>query len=111
MNLIKHQQPDGDKIHLIVRGPFEVKYQLLTNGIEKVGIKELKNPKAFIDDAQTVDDIYENLEGYNPTKKRKLFVVFDDMIAEMEPNTKLSPIVPELFISGRKLNISLVCVL
>ena len=45
----------------------------------------------------------ENLEDYNPTKKRKELVVFDDMIADMEPNKKLSPIVNELFLSGRKL--------
>ena len=31
-----------------------------------------KNPKAFIDYCQTIDDIYENLEDYNPTKKRRV---------------------------------------
>ena len=49
LNLIKHQRPDIDKISLCVKDPFESKYQLLINGGEKVGIKKLKNLKAFID--------------------------------------------------------------
>ena len=61
LNLIKHQQPDIDKIYLYVKDTFESKYQLLLNGREKVGIKTLKNPKAFIDYSQTTDDVYENL--------------------------------------------------
>ena len=48
------------------------------------------------------------MEDYNPTKKRRVLIVFDDMIADIESNNKLSPIVTELFLRGRKLNISLV---
>ena len=48
------------------------------------------------------------MEDYNPTKKRKVLIVFDDMIADMDSNEKLSPFVTELFLRGRKLNISLV---
>ena len=55
-----------------------------------------------------MDDIYKNIEEYNPNKKRKVLVVFDDTIADMLSNKKLNPIVTELFIRGRKLNISLV---
>ena len=51
-----------DKIYLYVKDSFESKYQLLINGKEKVGIKTVKNPKAFIDYSQTIDDVYENLE-------------------------------------------------
>ena len=51
--------------------PFESKYQQFINGREKVGIKKLKNPKAFIDYSQTVDDVNKNLENYNLTKKAK----------------------------------------
>ena len=61
---------------------------MLINGKGKVGIKKLKNPKAFIYYPQTIDDVYENLENYNPTEKRKLLIVFDDMIADMEANEK-----------------------
>ena len=55
-----------------------------------------------------MDDIYENIEEYNLNKKRKIVIFFDDMIADMLSNNKLNPIVTELFIRGRKLNISLV---
>ena len=108
LNLIKHQRPDIDKIYLWVKDPFESKCQLLINERGKVEIKELKNPKALIDYSGTIDDVYENLEDYNPTKKGKVLIVFDDMIADMDANKKLSPIVTELFLRGRKLNISLV---
>ena len=81
---------------------------MLIKGRKKVGIKTLKNPKAFIDYSQTIADVYENLEDYNPTKKRRVFIVFDDMIADIESHEKLSLIVTELFSRGRKLNISLV---
>ena len=53
-----------------------------------------------------MDDIYKNIEGYNPNKKRKILIVFDDIIADMLSNKKLNLIVPELFIRRRKLNIS-----
>ena len=53
-------------------------------------------------------DVYENLEDYNPKKKRRVLIVFDDMIADMKSNKKLSPIVTELFLRGRKLNVLLV---
>ena len=62
LNLIKYERPDIDKIYLYVKDPFESKHQLLINGREKVGIKKLKNPKAFINYLQTIDDIYENSE-------------------------------------------------
>ena len=60
-----------------------------------------------------MQDVYKNIEDYNPIKKRKIFIVFDDMIADMINNSlnklyKLNPIVTELFIRGRKLNISIV---
>ena len=55
-----------------------------------------------------MEDIYTNIEEYNPNKKRKILIVFDDIIADMLSNEKLNPIVTELFIRGRNLNISLV---
>ena len=62
---------------------------MLINGRENVGIKKLKNLKAFIDYSQTIDYVYENLEDYNPTKKRKVLTVFDDMIVDMDANKKI----------------------
>ena len=55
-----------------IRFLFESKYQVLINGRERVGIKKLKYPQAFIDYLQTIDNIYENLEDYNPAKKKSL---------------------------------------
>ena len=51
---------------------------------------------------------YKNNEEYNPNKKQKILIVFDNMIAAMLNNKKLNPIVTEFFIRERKLNISLV---
>ena len=84
LNLTKHQRRDIDKIYLYVKDPLESKYSLLINGREKLGIEISKNPKAFIDYSQTIDDVYENLEDYNPTKKRKVLKMFNYMIADME---------------------------
>ena len=108
LNLIKHQRPDIDKIYLYIKDPCESNYQLLITGREKVGIKRLKNPKVFIDHSHTVNDLYQNLEDYNPTKKRRVLIVFDDMIADIESNKKISPIVNRSFLRERKLNISIV---
>ena len=58
-----------------------------------------------------MQDVYKNIEEYNPIKKRKVLIVFDDMIADMINNNKLIPIVTELFIRGRKLNISIVFIM
>ena len=106
-NLIKNQQPDIDKIYLYVKDPFQSNYQLLINGREKVEIKTLKNSKAFIDYSQTIDDVHENLEVYNTTKKRRQLIVFGDMIANIESNKKLIPIVIALFLRGREISSSL----
>ena len=57
-----------------------------------------------------MDDIYKNIEEYNPNKKQKILIAFDDIISDMFCNKKLNPIVTELFIRGRKLNISLVLI-
>ena len=53
-------------------------------------------------------EIYKNIEEYDPSKDRNILIVFDDMITDMLSNKNLNPIVTELFIKGRKLNISLV---
>ena len=68
----------------------------------------MNSSKAFIEYSNDIGDIYQKIEEYNPNKKRKMLIVFDDMIADMLSNKNLNPIVTELFIRGRKLNISLV---
>ena len=106
-NLI-HNQPDVDKTYLYAKDPYEAKYQYLINKREKVGLNHYDDPKAFIEYSNDMQDVYKNIDEYNPDKENKILIVFDDMIADMIHNKKLNSIVTELFIRGRKLNISLV---
>ena len=106
-NLID-QQPDTDKIYLCVKDPYEAKYQFLINRRESTGLKHFNDFKTFIEYSNNVDDIYKNIEQNNPNKKRKILVVFDNMIADMLSNKEINAIVTELFIRSRKLNIALV---
>ena len=107
LNLINHQ-PDIDKIHLYAKDPYEKKYQYLIKKREKVGLNHFNDPKALMEYSNYMQDVYKNIEDYNPIKKSKILIVFDDMIADMVNNNKLNPIVTELFIRGRKRNISIV---
>ena len=70
---------------------------MLINEREKKWIKKLKNQKAIIDYSQTIDDVYENLEEYNPAKKRKVLIVVDDMIIDRKTNSHYNSLVTELF--------------
>ena len=106
-NLI-HNQPDVDKTYLYAKDPYEAKYQYLINKREKVGLNHYDDPKAFIEYSNDMQDVCKNIGEYNTDKERKILIVFDDMIADMINNKKLNSIVTELFIRGRKLNISLV---
>ena len=107
LNLI-NSQPDIDKIYFYAKDSYEKKYQYLINKREKVGLNHFNGPKAFMEYSNDMQDVYKNIEDYNPIKKRKILIVFDDMIADMINNNKLNPVVTELFIRGRKLNISIV---
>ena len=106
LNLINNQ-PDIDKIYLYAKDPYEAKYQYLIKKREEVGSDHFDDHKAFMEYSNDMHDVYKNIEDYNPGKKRKLLIIFDDMIADMINNNKLDSIVTELFIRGRKLNISL----
>ena len=77
------------------------------NKSESIDLKHFNDSKAFIKYSNKMDDIYKNLEDYNPNRKGKILSIFDDMIADMLSNKKPNPIVTELFIRGRKLNTSL----
>ena len=107
LNLI-NKQPNIDKIYLYAKDPYGKKYQYLINKPEKVGLDHFKDPKSFMVYSNDMQDVYKNIEDYNLGKKRKILIVFDDMIADMINNKKLNPVVTELFIRGRKLNISIV---
>ena len=75
---------------------------------KNAGIKHLNDPNAFIECSNTMGDVYEKIDNYNPNRKRKILIVFDDMIADIMTNKKFQAIIKELFIRCRKLNISLV---
>ena len=107
LNLINVQR-DIDKIYLYAKDLSESKYEHLISNCENAGIKHLKDPKAFIDCSNTMDDVYENIDDYTLNRKRKVLIVFDDMIADIMTNKKFQSIIKELFIRCRKINISLV---
>ena len=106
-NLI-HEQNNIDKIHLYARDLDEPKYKILIKKRKDAGIKNLNDSNAFIECSNTMDDVYENIHDYNSSRKRKILIVFDDMIADIMTNKKFQAIIKELFIRCRKLNISLV---
>ena len=110
LNLINNQ-PDINKIYLYAKDPSEKKYQHLINKREKVGLNHFNDPKAFMEYSNDMQDVHKNIEDYNPIKKRKILIVFDDMIADMTNNNKLNPIVTELLIRVRKLNNSIVFIM
>ena len=110
LNLINNQ-PDIDKIYLYAQDPCEAKYQYLINKHEKVGLDHFDDHKAFIEYSNDMQDVHKNINDYNPRKKRKVLIVFDDMIADMINNKKLDSIITELFIGGRKLFITIVFIM
>ena len=85
------------------------KYQFLIEKRENIGIKYFNDPNAFIKFSNTMDDVYENIDDYNLSRKRerKRLIVFDDMNAGIMANRRFQVII-KLFIRCRKLNISLV---
>ena len=107
INLI-NEQNDIDKIYLYARDLNEPKYKILIKKRKDAGIKHLNDPNAFIECSNTMDDVYENINDYNSRRKRKILIVYDDMIAGIMKNKKFQATIKELFIRCRKLNISLV---
>ena len=76
------------------------------------GLKHFKDFKDFIEYSNDMEDIYKSIKKKkSQNKKRKTFFFFDDMIADMLINKKLNLVVTELFIRGRKLNVSLVFII
>ena len=80
----------------------------MINKRESIGLKHFNDPKAFVEYSNGMHDVYKNINHYNPDKENKILIVFDGMIVDMINIKKLNSIVTELFIRGRKLNISLV---
>ena len=66
----------------------EPKYGFLIKNPQDVGIKYCNDPNAFIECSNRMDDAYQNIDGYNQSRKRNILIVFDDMIADIMSNEK-----------------------
>ena len=91
INLI-NEQNDIDKIYLYARDLSEPKYEYLIKKRENIGINYFNDSNAFIECSNTMDDVYENINDYNPIRKRKKVIVFDDMIADIKSNKRFQAI-------------------
>ena len=74
---------------------------------EDVGIKHVNNSNAFTECSNNINHVCENIDDCNLSRRRKILIVFDYMIADIMTNKKFQAIIKELFIRCRKLNISL----
>ena len=110
LSLIKEQDSGSliGKIYLYGQDLNEPKYQFLIKKREHVGIKHWNDSKTFIEYSQWMDEVYEDINEYNPARKIKFLIVFNDLIADIMTNKKSQAIIKKLFIRWRKLNISLV---
>ena len=82
LNLPKDQDNDNliNKTYLYAKDLSEPKYQFLIKRHEDVGIKHLNDSKTFIEHSNTMDDVYEDINEYNTARKRKVLIVFDDIL-------------------------------
>ena len=101
LNLI-NEQKDVDKIYLYAKDLSESKYEYLIKNRKNAGIKHVNDLNAFIEYSNTMDDVYENNHNYNQSRKRKILIIFDDMITGIMTNKKFQSIIKELFIRCRK---------
>ena len=109
LNLINNLHPI-DKIYLYAKDINEPKYlyEYLINKTEQAGIKNLNDPHAFIEYSDDMDDVLDDIDNYNKNRDKKVLIVFDDMIADIEYNKKFKRIIKELFYRARKINVSIV---
>ena len=110
LNLVQklNQTNSIDKIYLYAKDLSEPKYEFLINNRENAGIKHFDDPTALIEHSNDMNDVFANTNDYNVSKKRRVLIVFDDMIADISRSTDFKVIVKELFIRFRKLNNSIV---
>ena len=92
LNLIQRQDNDNliDKIYLYAKDLSEPNNHFLIKKSEDAGIKNLDDPSAFIEYSDTMDNVYNNINDYNTKRKRKISIVFDDMIADIMTTKKIS---------------------
>ena len=85
LNLVK-QHNDIDKIYLNAKDSSETNYELSIKMREDAGTKHLNDSNAFIECSNAMDDVYENIDDYNPNTKRNILIVFEDLIADIMTN-------------------------
>ena len=107
LHLINNLHPI-DNIYLYAKGIHELKYEYLINKREQAGIKNLNDPHAFIEYSDDMDDVLDDINNYKKNRDKKVLIVFDDMIADIEYNKKFKRIIKELFYRARKINVSIV---
>ena len=92
LNVI-NEQNHIEKVYLYARDLNEPKYKILVKKRKDVGIKHLNDPNAFIECSNTMDDVYEKSYDYNPSRKRKTLIIFDDIIADIMAIKKFQAII------------------
>ena len=97
-----------DKIYLYAKDLSEPKHEFLINKREQAGIENLNDPHAFTVYSDHMNDAYENINNYNKNRDKKVLMVFDNMIADIEYNKNFKRIIKELFYRARKINVSIV---
>ena len=110
LHLINNFHPI-DKIYLYTKDLQEDKYKYLINIREQAGLKNLNDPKAFIEYSNDMNDVLDNINNYKKNRDKKALIIFDDMIADIMRSENFKGIVKELFIRCRKLNISIVFIM
>ena len=100
-----------DKIYLYAKDLHEPKYKCLINKREQAGIKNLDDPKVFIEYSDDIDDALDDINSYNKNRDKNILIVFDDMIADKEYNKNFKRIIKELFYRARKINVSIVFIM
>ena len=107
LHLINNLHPI-DKIYLYAKDIHKLKYEYLINKREQTGIKNLDDPKAFIEYSDYMNDVLDDINNYNINRDKKVLIVFDDMIADIEYNKNFKQIIKELFYRACKINVSIV---
>ena len=107
LHLINNLHPI-DKIYLYAKYIDEKRYEFLINKREQAGIKNLNDPHAFIEYSNDMDDVLDDINNYIENRDKKVLIVFDDMIADIEYNKNFKRIIKELFYRACKINVSIV---
>ena len=107
LQLINNLHPI-DKVYLYAKDIHETKYDYLINKREQAGIKNLNDPQAFIEYSDDMNEVLDDINNYNKNRDKKVLIVFDDMIADIEYDKNFKRIIKELFYRARNINVSVV---